>query len=241
MATYVTILVMEQTPISVTYLSFLEVSSQEVLEDLVYPDMYKNYYWSDDFSAEYYVAQAKAGFIAVTEEFEDELFLIPEIQYAYALLYFDDLHVSKKVKRLLKQKNFELEISQNLVEAYQGINASHKNSWLKSKYLATLEAVNNLDENCQVVSVLLKENGKIVAGELGYIIGKVYTSLSGFSSRKKEHKNFGTVQLVLLVQYLEKHGFSFMNLGQPYMDYKLALGAKVYERKDFLIRWIDAI
>ena len=232
---------MEQTPISISYLSFLDVSNQEVLKELIYPDMNKNYYWSDDFSAEYYIAQAKAGFISVTEVFEDELFLIPEIQYAYALLYFDDLHISKKVKRLLKQKKFELDISQNLMESYQGINTSHKNSWLKSEYLATLNAVNHLNNNCQVFSVLLKENGKTVAGELGYVIGKTYTSLSGFSSRATEHKNYGTVQLVLLAQYLEANGFAFMNLGQPYMDYKLALGAKVYEREDFLIRWVEAI
>jgi Leu/Phe-tRNA-protein transferase len=232
---------MEQTPISITYLPFLDISNQEVLEDFIYPDMSKNYYWSDDFSAEYYVAQAKAGFIAVTEEFEEELFLIPEIQYAYALLDFNDLHVSKKVQRLLKKKKFELEISQNLLEAYRGINAFHKNSWLKKEYLDTLNTVNCLESNCQIFSVLLKENGIVVAGELGYIIGKTYTSLSGFSSRKKEHKNFGTVQLVLLVKYLEANGFAFMNLGQPYMDYKLALGAKIYNREDFLIRWFDAI
>jgi len=232
---------MEQTPISITYLSFLDVSNQEILEEFIYPDMHKNYYWSDDFSAEYYVAQAKAGFIAVTEEFEEELFLIPEIQYTYALLDFKDLHVSKKVKRLLNQKEFELEIGQDLDEAYQGINTSHKNSWLKKEYLETLDAVNILDNECQVFSVLLKENGKTIAGELGYVIGKTYTSLTGFSSRKKEYRNYGTVQLVLLSDYLEAHGFAFMNLGQPYMDYKLALGAKVYEREDFLIRWFDAI
>ena len=49
------------------------------------------------------------------------------------------------------------------------------------------------------------------------------------------------VLLVLLADYLESQGFAFMNLGQPYMDYKIALGAKVYEREDFLIRWFDAI
>jgi hypothetical protein len=89
--------------------------------------------------------------------------------------------------------------------------------------------------------VYIESEGNIVAGEIGYIIGKTYTSLSGFSSKQKKHNNYGTAQLVLLAQYLQEQGFSFWNLGQPYMDYKLALGAKVYERKTFLERWLSSI
>lgn len=74
-----------------------------------------------------------------------------------------------------------------------------------------------------------------------YIIGRTYTSLAGFSSREKEYANYGTAQLVLLAQYLEENDFAFLNLGQPYMPYKLDLGAKVYEREEFLELWEDAI
>ena len=86
----------------------------------------------------------------------------------------------------------------------------------------------------------IRENNVLISGEIGYIIGKTYTSLSGFSSDEKCYRNYGTAQLVLLAQYLQANGFSFWNLGQPYMDYKLALGAKIYERKAFLARWFEA-
>ena len=226
---------------SIDYISYEDVTSKDILEIVIYPNMHKNYYWSDDFSAKNYVALAKAGFISVTETYRGEEFLIPEIQYRYALLDFKDLHISKKVKRLLKQKTFTLEFSSELDEVFEAINALHKNSWLTPKYLNMLKETQQLDSNFKVQSVELREDGELLAGEIGYVIGKTYTSLSGFSSREKHYRNYGTVQLVLLAKYLEESGFDFWNLGHPFMDYKLALGAKIYERKDFLERWFKAI
>jgi len=221
-------------------ISYEEVTSS-VLETVIYPNMYKNYYWSEDFSAENYVALAMAGFISVTEEYKGKEFLIPEIQYKYALLDFKDLHISKKVQKLLNQKAFTLELSTDLDAVFEAINRLHKHSWLTPQYLNTLKETQKLKSGLKVQSVMLKEGGTMVAGEIGYVIGKTYTSLSGFSSREKIHKNYGTVQLVLLAKHLEESGFDFWNLGHPFMDYKLALGAKIYERKDFLKRWKASI
>ena len=228
---------MQVTEPSIDYISYADVVSSSTLETYVYPNMYKNYYWSDDFSAENYVALARAGFISVTEKYKDEEFLIPEIQYKYALLDFKNLHISKKVQKLLNQKTFTLEFSSDLDELFLAINALHKSSWLTPQYLNMLKETQKLESSFKVQSVLLKENGKTVAGEIGYVIGKTYTSLSGFSNREKEYRNYGTAQLVLLAKYLEESGFDFWNLGHPFMDYKLALGAKIYEREDFLLRW----
>ena len=228
---------MQVTEPSIDYISYADVVSSSTLETHIYPNMYKNYYWSDDFSAENYVALARAGFITVTEKYKDEEFLIPEIQYKYALLDFKNLHISKKVQKLLNQKTFTLEFSSDLDELFLAINALHKSSWLTPQYLNMLKETQKLESSFKVQSVLLKENGKTVAGEIGYVIGKTYTSLSGFSNREKEYRNYGTAQLVLLAKYLEENSFDFWNLGHPFMDYKLALGAKIYEREDFLLRW----
>jgi Leu/Phe-tRNA-protein transferase len=231
---------MENIQLGIHELPFEYLKEAKILESLIYPDMYKNYYWSSDFSPEYYIAQAKAGFIAVTDYYEEEELLLPEIQFSYALLDFKDLHISKKVKKLLQVKTLKLEISTELDEVANKIHASHKNCWLSPSYLEMIKATQGLDENFQLVSVAIRKDAELIAGEIGYIIGKTYTSLSGFSSRKKEHCNYGTAQLVLLAQHLEKQGFAFWNLGQPYMSYKLALGAKIYERNIFLKRWFEA-
>ena len=228
---------MHVTQPTIDYISYEDVTSQSTLETVFYPNMFKNYYWSDDFSAKNYVALAKAGFIAVTEEYKGKELLIPEIQYKYALLDFENLHISKKVQKLLNQKTFTLEFSNELDEVFEAINSLHKDSWLTPKYLNMLKETQKQKSSFKVQSVELREDGTLVAGEVGYIIGKTYTSLSGFSNREKRYRNYGTVQLVLLAKYLEENGFDFWNLGHPYMDYKLALGAKIYEREDFLKRW----
>ncbi len=222
------------------HLDYSDFFDEEIMES-IYDDTEKNYYWSDDLSAEFYVAQAQAGFIAVTMEHEENLLIIPEIQKSYAVLDFKDLHISRKVQKLLRRKDLKLEISEDLDKIFLEIKKYHGFTWFKKPYLETLKAVNELDDNCRVVSVFIQDEGKIIAGEYGYIIGKTYTSLAGFSSKEKPYRNYGTAQLVLLAQYLEQNGFTFLNLGQPYMQYKLDLGAKVYEREAFLKRWFEAI
>ncbi len=232
---------MENIQLGIHNLSYVDVTSPDILINIIYPNMYKNYYWSDDFSAKYYIAQAKAGFIAVTDYYEDEELLLPEIQFSYALLDFKDLHISRKVNKLLNDKDLKLQISHDLDEVVERINASHKNCWLTPRYLEMIKATHGLDNNFELISVAIKDENILVAGEIGYVIGKTYTSLSGFSSREKRYCNYGTTQLVLLAQHLEENGFKFWNLGQSYMTYKLSLGAKVYERQDFLKRWFSAI
>ena len=228
---------MENVVLGIHHLPIEHLQDPLILHELIYPNMYKNYYWSDDFTPEYYIAQAKAGFIAVTDQYEEQELLLPEIQYTYAVLDFEDLHISKKVKNLLTKKNLHLEVTQELDEVVSLINASHKNCWLSPAYLKILNETKGLDANFNLISIGIREDNVLVSGEIGYVIGKTYTSLSGFSSRKKCYSNYGTAQLVLLAQYLQASGFAFWNLGQPYMSYKLALGAKIYDRKEFLVRW----
>ncbi len=232
---------METIQLGIHHLPYDVVTDRDLLQETVYPDMRKNYYWSEDFSAAYYIAQAKAGFIAVTDHFEEEELLLPEIQFAYTLLDFEDLHISRKVRKLLGHKELQLTISDELDEVAHAIEMTHRNNWLTPKYLNMLKETKGKENHFRVISVSIHEEDELAAGEIGYIIGKTYTSLSGFTRREKRYRNYGTAQLVLLARYLQKEGFAFWNLGQPYMAYKLALGAKVYERAEFLERWFEAV
>jgi Leu/Phe-tRNA-protein transferase len=226
--------------LGIHHLPYKVVIDRKVLEKYIYSDMHKNYYWSEDYSADYYIAQAKAGFIAVTDYIEDKELLLPEIQFAYTLLDFENLHISRKVQKLLKQKRLKLEKITNLDEIVQAIESAHRNNWLTSKYLSTLKATEGVDANFEILAFGIREAGVLVAGEIGYRIGCTYTSLSGFTKREKRYNHYGTLQLVLLAHYLKAEKFTFWNLGQPYMAYKFALGAKVYERHAFLKRWFKA-
>ena len=231
---------MKQPPRILPQLTYSDLTSSTLLRTIT-EEGDEDYYWSDDFSAKFYAAQARAGFMAVTERHKGSELLLPELQYRYAILDFDDLHISRKVQRILRRNPPSLHVGLGLQTAYEGIHAHHPRSWLTPRYLRTLEAVNALSGDVHIVSVLLRHEGEITAGEIGYILGRTYTSLSGFSSRDPRYRNQGTTQLVLLGQWLQQHRFAFWNLGQPYMAYKFSLGAKVYSRQDFLTRWRSAI
>lgn len=204
------------------------------------------YYWSDDWSESFYIELAKAGFISTSHESKNGLLLLPELQYDYAILDFKDLHISKKVKKLLQKDNYTLSMNTKLDEVFQKFSSQHKYNWLKDEYVKLLQQLHqnyNKNNNFKILSVELtcKDSNTLVAGEVGYIIGSTYTSLSGFSSSEKQYSNYGTLQLVLLAQYLKENKFSFWNLGHPHMEYKKKLGCKTYTRSEFLQRWNKSI
>ena len=214
---------------------------EQYLKEVLYPDMQREYYWSSDFSPEFYIAQAKAGCIAICETIDGEELLLPEMQRSYAVLDFEDLHIGRKVAKIIRHRPLELILSTELDVVAQRIDAHHRSNWLTPAYLETLKRTEGVDQHFKALSVSLFDAGMLVAGEIGYAIGQTYTSLTGFSSREKQYRDYGKVQMVLLGQALERQGFSFWNLGHPYMPYKTVLGAKIYTRAEFLRRWYPAV
>lgn len=189
---------------------------------------------------------AKAGFISTTYDTKNGLILLPELQYDYAILDFENLHISKKVRKLIRQSSYEFTINSRFNEILEKISKNHKYNWLKGEYAQLLKNIhvnNNEKSNFKLISVELvcKNSDELIAGEVGYIIGKTYTSLSGFSSRDKEYANCGTLQLVLLAKYLQNNGFEFWNLGHSHMTYKQRLGCVIHSRDAFLKRWEEAL
>jgi len=231
---------MKPAPRILPHLSFHELNNP-ILRQALYLNYDEDYYWSEDFSPEFYAAQARAGFIAVTEKYHGRELLLCELQRSYALLDFDDLHVSRHVRRILRKEPVTLHVGLGLQDVYEQIQAYHPRSWLTPRYFQTLQSLNRHPDPLHVVAVTLRQNGIPHAGEIGYILGSTYTSLTGFSSRDPRFRNYGTAQIVLLAQWLKRHGFAFLNLGQPYMPYKFGLGAREYPRADFLTRWHRAI
>ena len=230
---------MENIQRDIHYLPYEALINPSYLEEAIYADTENNYYWSDDYSAQYYIAQAKAGFIAVSEVYNGQELLLPEIQFEYALLDLEQLHCSKKVAKLIRKNNLQLIIDNNIEEIAQYIDKTHKNTWLTKQYASTLRRTEGLDEDFKVITAYVEHQGEVIAGEIGYMIGKTYTSLSGFSKKNKEYNNYGTAQLVLLGRYLKENGFSLWSLGHD-IPYKKALGAEICERERFLERWFGS-
>ena len=203
--------------------------------------MQENYYAYEYFSATMYIKLAKAGFISTTATLSNKkTYLLPEIQFEYAVLYFENLHISKKVKKLIQKDNFVFEKNKNLNLVIEKIKDFHKDSWINKEYKEMLlDIFSNKQDNFELLSFELysKDYSTLIAAEIGYTIGSVYTSLTGFSIRTKEYNNYGKLQLVLLGKYLQNNNYKFWNLGHACLQYKLDLGAIVLKRDVFLEQW----
>lgn len=200
------------------------------------------YYWSDVWEPHFYSQLAHEGFIAVTLHHDEMgLLLLPELQESYAVLDWDNLHIGKKVKRLIRKledKKAELRCTTDVQKVCEAIQKQFgENSWLHELYVDLLLQTMSLNL-LKIYAFELYIDSELIAGEIGYLIGSVYTSLSGFYDRDRQcYANAGKLQMVLLAKFLEEQGVAFWNLGHPQLEYKLSLGATVLPRHEFLKRW----
>ncbi|RBQ32694.1 hypothetical protein CRU92_02965 [Arcobacter sp. FW59] len=219
-----------------------DLTSQNLFE-IIYPNTTTNYYISDDFSKDFYKKLCTFGFISTSINIQDKIYLLPEIQFEYAVLDFCDIHISKKVKKLLNKNEFKFCINNDFLAVLKKIKEYHNDSWLEENYEKLL--LNLKDEKNEDFELFCAElydiNNNLIAGEIGYKIKKTYTSLTGFSSKDKVYKDWGKLQMVLLNTHLQNENFEFWNLGHPYMQYKFDLGAKLYSREEFLNKWLKAV
>ena len=229
---------------------------QEIgIEDVISPDRLAEIQagaddicWTDDWSVEFYWALVRAGFISTCFEIgEGRCVLLPEIQKAYAVLDWGHLHVSRSMRRWLKSEEchgagYELRVGHDLSAVVTGICRFHgATSWLTGHYQRLLvELLAGGGQGFELMPVgLIDREGRLHAGEIGYRCGRTYTSLSGFFDRSRT--NVGKLQLLRLGEYLRDGGYVFWNLGHPYFQYKIDLGARILERPEFLRRWREGI
>lgn len=227
----------------VYYITYDDIQDKDILFNHIYSNTDTNYYISEDFSEDFYIRLALLGFISTSATLQNKFYLLPEMQFEYAILDFKDLHISKKVNSLINKNQFEFCVNKNFDLVVEKIEKFHKHSWLKDKYKQLILSLKNYHhENIdfKIISIELydKDTKELISGEIGYKINSTFTSLTGFSSKEKKYNNWGKMQLVLLGKYLEEENYSFWNLGHPYMQYKFDLGAKTYSRNEFLERWL---
>jgi Leu/Phe-tRNA-protein transferase len=230
----------------VYYLTFEDIKDKNILFNYIYANENSNFYLSDDLSKDFYINQAYCGFISTSIYIKKKFYLVPEMQFEYAILDFEDLHISKKVKKLLNKNDFIFTINKNFDEVIKNIQAHHETNWLSCEYHQLLKELleykhTSIDFEVKSFELWDKSTNTLVAGEIGYKISSTYTSLTGFCLKDKKYNNFGKLQLVVLAKYLQKNNYSFWNLGHPYMQYKFDLGAKTFSRKDFLKRWLKEV
>ena len=208
---------------------------------------------AEGFDPEFTAGLMEAGFLVMSvnigDEDEPHYIMLPKLHIERSVLFFENLHIKKSIRRLLHR--YELRADIEFDRIIDRCVEKHNSDWLspalveciKKIRLAALgsAAVTNADANggggqelkpapyAYPASFALYRGDKLAAAEFGVVCGRVYTSYSGFY----EEDNAGTVQMILTARYLQEHGFSFFDLGMP-MEYKTALGAEDISPKGFV-------
>lgn len=186
-------------------------------------------------------------------------FLLPKLHSQRCVIQpVTALHISKSVRK--KAKRFTLTVNQNFEDVVTACQRQHgDHCWL---YPALVKAFRNIHtQTCQgqglgyqttidttttttktsvpvrlySIEVWNLQTGSLAAGELGYTVGSIFTSLTGFAAEDSA----GSVQLAALGKLLALHGFTVWDLGME-MEYKSALGSHLMPREEF-VRTVHAV
>lgn len=178
----------------------------------------------------------KAGFLVMSERLiKDKTLVLPKLHLVRSALFFPELHVKKSVRRFLDR--YELRFNENFDYIVQKCVEIHGDYWLTPELLDAIRWIRRGLPGpdgglVRPVSFALYRGGVLVAGEFGIVAGRVYTSYSGYH----EEDNSGTVQMILMIRWLEKAGFDFLDFGMP-LDYKADMGARNISPEEFVWRF----
>jgi Leu/Phe-tRNA-protein transferase len=190
-----------------------------------------------------------AGFLVMSIDFKApeqvRYALLPKLHLERSLLFWEDLHETKTIKRLLPR--YELRFNTDFDYILEHCAEVHGEDWLTPPLRRCLTALKTAPQRAapqnrrkawpvQAVSFGVYREGKLLAGEFGIICGRVYTSYSGYH----EEDSSGTAQMILTARFLEAQGFDFWDLGMP-LEYKDQLGARNVKPGDFVALFRGAL
>ncbi|MCL2193461.1 MAG: GNAT family N-acetyltransferase [Treponema sp.] len=177
---------------------------------------------SFDFDPDFIAGLMEAGFLVMSGRFgEDDVFYLPlpKLHLVRSALFFDNLHVKKSIRRYLDR--YELRPNADFDLILDRCIGIHGDDWLTPPLVSAIRDIRRHRlRGVYPMSFALYRDGKLVAGEFGVKVGRVYTSYSGYY----DESNCGTVQLILATRHMREHGYAFFDLGMP-LDYKNSLGA----------------
>ncbi|SIQ39369.1 leucyl/phenylalanyl-tRNA--protein transferase [Alkalispirochaeta americana] len=174
------------------------------------------------------------GYLPMAVSSGGKSLLLIKCHHRRMVLDFGNLHVSRSTRRRGRREDLFLSVDQDIPDIFRGIARQHRENWLLPAFQEALLALHRVPlRGVSVHGVALRTGeGQVVAGEVGYRCGAVYTSLSGFHSRD----GAGSVQMGSLARLLERQGFCFWDLGME-VDYKYRLGGHPLGRQEFLRRY----
>lgn len=172
------------------------------------------------------------GYIPMGAIVEDVPFLLIKLHQWRSVLSLGALRVGKTVRR--NCRDLDLVMDTDFDRSLDATHSAHPESWLHDSLRRGYSELHRSDPDSAAPTVRfhaieLLAGSQVVAGEIGYVTGRLYTSASGYYRRS----GAGSVQLVALALQLRRSGFSYWDLGMD-LPYKRALGAEIVPRAEFL-------
>lgn len=204
--------------------------------------------WSLDFHPNHFCELAYEGFNPTSIEIPSDndvmiQVLTPCFEPERNVLKCLDTHISKKARK--RSKNFTMTVDAAYDDVILGCIRQHGEGWLYRGERWVLRKLRQDgytgDRDVRFMAhsfELWNEKGELVAGDLGYTMGGVYVSQTGF--HKDGTNGAGEVQLVLTSALLHKMGHTWFDLGQARQYKSKMLGAETLDRKTWLEQFREA-
>lgn len=173
-------------------------------------------------------AVCRQGFIPMGLAHPVAPLLLIKLHQHRCILRFEDVHTSRNARRYAR--DLTMTVDRDFFGTIQTLVSFYRDRWLIPDLVnALVELHHDPRDGVQAHSVEVYHQGRVVAGEVGYSLGAVYTSLSGFHRKN----GAGTVQLLSLSHVLKEAGYAFWDMGME-AEYKTRLGATLMAREEFL-------
>ena len=204
----------------------------EVIDEILNSSYPHQYCFAQSFNTAFLTRLLKAGFLLMSSENEEGVLAAQPCHHlTVSVLFFDNIHIPKQIKRLLGR--YELRFDVEFDTIVNNCIQKHGGGWLTEPLVDAIKEIKKAgNENCTFISFGLYRNGQLAAGEFGSTTGRIYTSYSGYY----DESGAGTVQMILTAQYLREQGYALWNFGMP-LPYKAYLGGRIVNLRDFIALW----
>lgn len=147
------------------------------------------------------------------------------------VLFFNELHISRSMRRVLKSGGFTVTFDKAFDEVMAHCKTvkrkGHSGSWITAEMQQSYSV---LHREGFAKSVEVWQNGALVGGLFGMDLGHVFCGDSMFSLVPNASK----VAFISLAALLQQKGYAFLDC-QIYNDHLASLGAREIPRNEFLL------
>lgn len=182
--------------------------------------------YGGELSIERLLAAYRRGIFPWYEDPQPVLWWTPDPRF---VLFPEELHISRSLRRTLRKKHFGLNVDDSFNEVMQACAAPRRGStgtWIDREMVAAYSQLNR--EGIAHSVEVTNQEGELVGGLYGVSLGRVFFGESMFSLETDASK----VALVALVDIMRRGNFHMVDcqLENPHL---ISLGARGIGRLDF--------